>query len=802
MASQQDIQSLIADIDTILPKTGPRLPWSKPLDLGEYRRILERVRSFLASLKTPPLEIENLEPRTLSTEAQQIVQEVTQEINFLRAELREPLQAELADLRQQRDALLKEIQQLESTRQPIESSSRLPRVQEQIVSDFSQRLISHCAESLKQQLKELFLSWQANLASNDATRGAITPATHPGNSSSVMSPQERLEQLQQMQAHSDQLLRTLDTNQRLIFETLQGNLEAYQQSLSQGIAKMYSLGSHGEILIQALVDHLAQHLGQETSTPSSLPPFALDLPTNPIANRQTTIPDTFPENETFIPTEEPILTTEQLFAELENTVLGTKEQETTAPFDPTAEDSFPESPNSEGEILERLDFEDLNQDLNLELEQSQGRETPEENSQEIDDLYESLFGQESFRDAADLDASEFTHSRETAPVEADLDTSAPIEETANLAELTQEQVSNLDSVNFPSSPVAEVLLTGISASDDSVNPEQLPDYSVAELTKSELLTDSKPTSARNTDLSKIDQVDEPKTNGQSPSETAREPEGVEKITALTDLFEEMGLTGSTSAPVAESLATTTEQGIQYPISENGLQESLMEEQYEIVPPEVDLLPEDQLGSKPNREIQFAQNTLQQLTEDLDRFGEPQSQRFTAEELPRHHSQLSTPQPSETQAQQSYLQELLAEDYDEFSPLDWSDEEHSSQKATSTDSSSSGELTGATTEEENSDNFAAMSHESVESDFEPDLFPSEILKLDPSEGGDLTTPQEEIALDDESFTEMSLQEGSSSSKQELQPSEPSNGEQDLPQAESLNSEQPDQKTYNSDSEANS
>jgi len=789
VASQKDIQSLIADIDSILPKAGPRLPWSKPLDIGEFRRILERVRSFLIALQNPPLEA--LEPRTLSAEAQQIVQEVTQEINLLRAELKEPLQAELADLRQQRDALVKEIQQLESARQPMDSSSQLSRVQQQIVSDFSQRLISHCAESLKQQLRELFLSWEARLASNQATTGAIAPANQ-GNSSSMMAPQERLEQLQQMQAHSDQLLRTLDTNQRLIFETLQGNLEAYQQSLSQGIAKMYSLGSHGEIMVKTLVDRLTQHVGQEASTalPSSLPLSEEDLLTNPIASSPTTIPDTFPQSETSIPTEEPLPPAEQLFAELENTIFGTKKQEATAQFDPTAPDSFPESPNSEWEILEGLDFEELN----VELEETQGRETSQENSPEIDDLYESLFGQESLSSTAELDASEslLTQPAETSPIEADLDTSAPIEETASLAEPTPEQVSNSDSVNASSSSGEDVRLRGISEPADSVNREPRPDSAVTELSQSELLADAAPTSG-NTDLAGISQVDASETNWQSPSESARQLEGVERITALTDLFEEMGLTGNTPVPVAESLTTTTKQRVEYPTSENEPQESLMEDQYEIVPPEVDLLPEDELGSRPRREIQFAQNTLQQLSEDLDRFGEPQTPHtpsFAAEEFPGNNRELPSSQPSETQAQQSYLQELLAEDYDEFSPLDWSDEEQASQKAVTTDSSSPGELTETTAEEEISDNLAAMSHESVESDFEPDLFPSEVLKLDRTEGEDLTTPLEEIALDDESFMEMSSQEGSSNSTQEL------------PQAEFLNSEQPDQKTDNSDSEANS
>jgi hypothetical protein len=107
----------------------------------------------------------------------------------------------------------------------------------------------------------------AALVSSESTLGTIAPATsNRGKVGRVMQPQERLEQLRQLQVQSDQLLTTLDANQRVIFEALQRNLQSYQESLSQGLEKMHSLGVQGEMLFTALVNRLAQQLGREAST--------------------------------------------------------------------------------------------------------------------------------------------------------------------------------------------------------------------------------------------------------------------------------------------------------------------------------------------------------------------------------------------------------------------------------------------------------------------------------------------------------------------------------------------------------
>ena len=392
MTSQKTIQSLIDDIDGILPKAGSRLPWSKPGDVAAQHRVLERVRSYLVAqqqhLVTAPEKAPEPVNSAQSAAVQQIVQAVTQEMDLLRADLMQPLQADLQALRQQREYLVEEIRELERTKRQIDYLPHSKSPQQQLIPEFSQELMSRCAESLTQQLAQILANWEVQLLSSESTMGAITPATsNRGKVASVMQPQERLEQLRQLQVQSDQLLTTLDANQRTIFEALQRNLQGYQESLSQGLEKMHRLGVQGELLFTALVNRLAQQLGREAST---IWQSSVQMPDSAAQTNLATDQST---SETLVPLDalsvkepsssgttvltaqpnplhgqqmplQPVQPVEQLPTQQKKAISSTAAQEAIAQSDSTAEDIFLENLTSEDwEIIEELDSENLGLDL-------------------------------------------------------------------------------------------------------------------------------------------------------------------------------------------------------------------------------------------------------------------------------------------------------------------------------------------------------------------------------------------------------------------------------------------------------
>jgi hypothetical protein len=145
-------------------------------------------------------------------------------------------------------------------------------------------------------------------------------------------------------------------------------------------------------------------------------------------------------------------------------------------------------------------------------------------------------------------------------------------------------------------------------------------------------------------------------------------------------------------------------------------------------------------------------------------------------------------------------ELLAEDWDEFSPYEWSEGDLPSQNlAESTtgftapevpyvdSSNSSPQVTPLeATTGESPDPSLLATPESVESDFEPDLFPSEALELDQEHAIHLTAvspeelamPGEPTVLDDDPFVEMQWDEPTDSLTEEITPSPESRFDSEL------------------------
>ncbi|NEP32544.1 MULTISPECIES: hypothetical protein [Moorena] len=278
MTAQTDIQSLIADIDHILHKPDFPLPWFKSGDLAAAHQVLRKVRSYLVSQQQKlGVESDNTSttvtpsqtgvPTSVQEEVQQILQAVNQEMNHLRTDLTKPWQVELEALQQQRESLVREIQRLESTKQQLDYYTKQQTANVQIASEFSQGLINRLVESLTQKLSQILANWEAHLKQNPTSDDSINRL--PSNQDEIVAVVQRqkvIEQLQQLQKQSDQLIQNIDVNQRLIFETLHRDLQGYQESLSQELEKMHSLGMQGEMFFAAFVNRLAQQLGRESSS--------------------------------------------------------------------------------------------------------------------------------------------------------------------------------------------------------------------------------------------------------------------------------------------------------------------------------------------------------------------------------------------------------------------------------------------------------------------------------------------------------------------------------------------------------
>ena len=297
------IQALIAEIDEVLSKPAPRLPWTGSLDTVHQRQLLERVRAYLASpdskvatakgpaspsARPQPVPMPKLPmPAPRLSAAEQITLAVTGEINHLRSTLTEPLQRDIEALRQEQQALVQEIKQLEAKRQQQQSLAQQQANQQQIISEFLQVLTARLEETLDRDFSQMLGgaknqllqssaapyslgSRQSEQPAIDVTLSEQTSEEHP-----LLTPAQRLEQMQSFQARADNLLMRLDSTVGIVFDALQANLETHQASLSQGIENMYGLSQQSEAMFAAFVNHLAEQLGREASSYVPKEPIAI-----------------------------------------------------------------------------------------------------------------------------------------------------------------------------------------------------------------------------------------------------------------------------------------------------------------------------------------------------------------------------------------------------------------------------------------------------------------------------------------------------------------------------------------------
>jgi hypothetical protein len=241
----------------------------------------------------------------LSGSAEDVLQALLTEMKFLRSSALEPLRLEMDRLRVQRDRLRQEVSALADEQSALSlsqsnlASSARASVSEDQLNQFLAALMDRLQERLSSQVTQTLSQLESDHAEAVARLSAavepevlqLRPSSQGnepgGESGGQLSEQSmaqleamREEEMRQLQARSDQLLVNIESTLQGMFETLQRNIDSYQISLNEGIENMHSLGRQGEGIVQSLVDHLTQQLGQ-TAPPE--PAFFPSRSASPLA---------------------------------------------------------------------------------------------------------------------------------------------------------------------------------------------------------------------------------------------------------------------------------------------------------------------------------------------------------------------------------------------------------------------------------------------------------------------------------------------------------------------------------------
>ncbi len=418
---RQQLEALIAEIDATLGEAAPKLPWVMSSATQQQRQLLAKARACLAQMQADPQSIDSLPTGAASLPgdatsqaASQVLNALLQEMQYLRGQTLQiltPLQNEVSALRQQRETLLLEVQQLQQQRLESAQGNPLlsPGLWERTLADLTQHLDAHLAGQVEQAVRRLETSVSNNYLLNQSSADDPSVAEGLGE----LSPAQRLAYLQQVQAQTDDLIRNLDLSLRAVFDALQQSVYSYQDSLNQGLNKMHTLGQQGEMMFSALVNHVAQRMNQEAlaylESPGRTAP-----PKLPVAEAVTPPPS--PE---VLASEEEEFDIEGLdldidFDDDEVTLLQIDEEISQLRLDGNEAAPTP-SPETEDEptrfleplqILGQLNVADSDPSASVSVPVapeaevdavSEDAEDATEDAEEIDDLYQTLFGDSALR---------------------------------------------------------------------------------------------------------------------------------------------------------------------------------------------------------------------------------------------------------------------------------------------------------------------------------------------------------------------------------------------------------------------
>jgi phosphate uptake regulator len=245
-----EIQTLIADIDSLLANKGNRLSRVLSNQGQEERKILENIRAFLANLAES--QNQSLTQSNPSSEG----------VDF--AAVLQPLHTEIQGLLQERKNLVEEIRHLEQQRLHNYSLAQQIANQEQVISEFLQALMSRVGGNIAPaiELTQPNPLPQQYITSPVESDEAIIPSNIPS--------QQELERIKRLAAELDQKLRSFDGSVNVVFEALQRNIHTYHDSLSEALLRMHSKGMQGEELLTSLIENWQQILHQNQANQASV----------------------------------------------------------------------------------------------------------------------------------------------------------------------------------------------------------------------------------------------------------------------------------------------------------------------------------------------------------------------------------------------------------------------------------------------------------------------------------------------------------------------------------------------------
>ncbi|PSN17572.1 hypothetical protein C7271_17015, partial [filamentous cyanobacterium CCP5] len=252
-APRDQRQALIAEIQAALAKASPKLPWVVSNEAAEQRQLLKRAQQCLQALDSESASRGEAANQQASDDAGAVLRQLLYEMQQLRQQMVQPLQTEITQLQQRRTALLEEVQQLEQARLSGRQSAAIaPDQLEQLFQALASRLETQLQQQVHQSLRHLDAE-----VSDTRLLSAVQEAD-----GTPLSPAQRLAYLKSLQTQSDQVLLNLDQTFRTVFDNLHQSLQSYQASLSRGLDEMHTLGEQGEMMFQALINHLTQRLNQ------------------------------------------------------------------------------------------------------------------------------------------------------------------------------------------------------------------------------------------------------------------------------------------------------------------------------------------------------------------------------------------------------------------------------------------------------------------------------------------------------------------------------------------------------------
>ena len=242
MYQADQIQSMINELDRILRRTGRWRLWNFFIQLHDQYQMLERVRTFL--------------------------------------------------LMQQRSARIPELAPIAppALMRPLPPPHlHLNSVKLEVAALIAQR------DTLREEVK--FLSAIAQTTDPKTPPSSLTSAPTLTSELTLAPDTRQVEQLSALHDRTDFLLSSMDSSLQMAFTSMQKNVEVYQTTLHQGLDRMHNLGYQGEVLLSALINHLAQQMGRElAANPANPTGNPTGNPTsNPTANL-TANPTTNPTN--------------------------------------------------------------------------------------------------------------------------------------------------------------------------------------------------------------------------------------------------------------------------------------------------------------------------------------------------------------------------------------------------------------------------------------------------------------------------------------------------------------------------